>query len=196
MLEPGQGETAVRLARRSIENCLEHGSKTEPPRDGVFQEKRGVFVTLNRQGELRGCIGYPYPHLPLGEAIVSAALGAALRDPRFPPLQKEELKEITVEVTVLTPPQPLNGKPAELPRLIRIGRDGLIVKKGYNQGLLLPQVAVEHRFDPEEFLCQTCLKAGLYPDEWLNGAEIYCFQGQIFQETQPNGKIIEKKLTC
>jgi len=197
MLSFGEGEVAVRLARNAIEECLNNRVKVSPRGlPLVFEEKRGVFVTLNEGEMLRGCIGRPYPVLPLGEAIIVSAINAARDDPRFPPVKAGELELILVEVTVLTLPERLKARPEELPDKIVVGKHGLIVRKGYYQGLLLPQVAVEHGFDGEEFLCQTCMKAGLYPDGWLNGAEVYCFEGQIFEEISPKGEVREKKLEC
>jgi uncharacterized protein (TIGR00296 family) len=101
------------------------------------------------------------------------------------------MDEITVEVTILTEPEKINAKPYELPKFVEIGRHGLMVRKGLISGLLLPQVAVEFGFDAEEFLSQTCMKAGLPPDCWLAGAEVYRFEGQIFKEVRPRGEVVE-----
>ncbi|HEX7627995.1 MAG TPA: TIGR00296 family protein [Candidatus Methanoperedens sp.] len=198
MLTKSEGETAVRLARTAIKECLAKGKKiTEENLPDVFKEKRGVFVTLNKKiasKELRGCIGRPYPVLPLGEAIIVSAINAAREDPRFYPVELQELNEIVIEVTVLTVPKRIKAKPKDIPGKIKIGRDGLIVSYGRSSGLLLPQVAVEHGFDSTEFLCQTCMKAGLMPDSWLEGAEVYSFEGQIFEEIEPGGEIREKDI--
>jgi uncharacterized protein (TIGR00296 family) len=199
MLAKSEGEMAVRLARSAIQECLSNKKKIKPDNlPPVFHEKRGVFVTLNKRSdtkELRGCIGRPYPVMSLGEAIIASAINAALEDPRFDPVKKEELNDIVVEVTVLTVPKPIKAKPRDIPQKIVVGRDGLIVATDLSQGLLLPQVAVEHGFDSVEFLCQTCLKAGLMPDAWLTGAKVYSFEGQIFEELEPGGEIREKLLT-
>ncbi len=195
MLTKSEGEMAIRLARSAIKECLENGIKITPenlPR--VFREARGVFVTLNKKKELRGCIGRPYPILPLGEAIIVSAINAARDDPRFNPVKPEEIDQLVIEVTVLTVPKRVKAKPSDLPKKIVIGRDGLIVAQGVCQGLLLPQVAVEHGFDCTEFLCQTSMKAGLMPDAWLEGAQVYSFEGQIFEEIEPGGEIKEKIL--
>jgi len=198
MLSISEGELAVRLARKAIEECLKNGKKIKPDNlPGVFREKRGVFVTLNKKTstkELRGCIGRPYPIMPLGEAIIASAINAAREDPRFSPVKPEELGEIVIEVTVLTVPKLIKAKPKDLPEKIVIGRDGLIVADGMCSGLLLPQVAVEHGFDCTEFLCQTSMKAGLMPDAWLYGAKVYSYEGQIFEELEPAGEIREKIL--
>jgi len=203
MLSRSEGEMAVRLARSAIQECLGNNKKIKPDNlPPVFREKRGVFVTLNKtpeliQGtkELRGCIGRPYPVMPLGEAIIASAVNEALEDPRFDPVEKEDLKDIVIEVTVLSVPKILKAKPRDIPEKIVVGRDGLIIVTERSQGLLLPQVAVEHGFDAVEFLCQTSMKAGLMPDAWLTGAKVYSFEGQIFEELEPGGEIREKLLT-
>jgi uncharacterized protein len=199
MLTKSEGELAVRLARQAIEECLNNGKKISPENlPAVFRENRGVFVTLNKKAdtrELRGCIGRPYPVMPLSEAIILSAINAAREDPRFYPVEAEEIGDIVIEVTVLTVPERIKAKPKDIPEKIVIGRHGLIVAANRCQGLLLPQVAVEHGFDCTEFLCQTCMKAGLMPDAWLNGADVYSFEGQIFQEVLPGGEIREKVLS-
>jgi uncharacterized protein (TIGR00296 family) len=198
MLTKQEGELAVHLARKAIEECLKNGEKINPDNlPKVFKEKRGVFVTLNKKKEikeLRGCIGRPYPILPLGEAVIISAINAARDDPRFNPVKPEEIEDLVIEVTILTVPKQIKAKPKDLPERIVIGRDGLIVATGACSGLLLPQVAVEHGFDCTEFLCQTCMKAGLMPDAWLNGAEVYSFEGQIFEEIEPCGEVKEKDI--
>jgi uncharacterized protein (TIGR00296 family) len=199
MLTKSEGELAVRLARQAIEECLNNGKKISPDNlPAVFLENRGVFVTLNKKAgtrELRGCIGRPYPVMPLGEAIILSAINAAREDPRFYPVEPEEIDDLVIEVTVLTVPERIKAKPKEIPGKIVIGRHGLIVAANRCQGLLLPQVAVEHGFDCTEFLCQTCVKAGLMPDAWINGADVYSFEGQIFEEISPGGEIREKVLS-
>jgi len=198
MLTSEEGELAVRLARTSIERYLREGVMPEMKEEfpSVFYEKRGAFVTLKKMnGTLRGCIGYPYPVKELKDAIADAAISAAVQDPRFPAVKPSEMDEILVEVTILTQPVKLKCPPKELPNHIRIGRHGLIVKYGPYQGLLLPQVPVEHGMDVIDFLSHTCMKAGLSPDMWLDErTEVYCFEGQIFEEEEPRGKVVEKKL--
>ncbi|AIY91163.1 TIGR00296 family protein [Geoglobus acetivorans] len=192
LLTSEEGEKAVRLARRAIETHLSKKEIIKDRFEGVFAEKRGVFTTLTKHGELRGCIGFPYPIKRLDEAIIDSAISAATQDPRFPPVKLEEMDEIEVEVTVLTPPEKLSVPPEERARAIEVGRHGLMVVYGPYSGLLLPQVAVEYGMDEEEFLTHTCLKAGLPPDCWLmEGVEVYTFEGQIFRETEPRGKVVE-----
>ncbi|MGB9902238.1 TIGR00296 family protein [Methanothrix sp.] len=196
MLTLEEGRRAVRLAREALTAYVNRKEIINPhDLTGVFNERRGVFVTLEKNGELRGCIGYPRAVLPLGRAIVDSAINAGTRDPRFPRVRPEELDEITIEVTVLTEPQVIDGDKETLPERVQIGRHGLIVTKGMYSGLLLPQVATEYGFDSVDFLCQTCLKAGLPVDAWLDDdTVIECFEAQIFSETSPNGDVIEKML--
>ena len=201
MLTDIEGRTAVKLARKTIESFLSEERLSKPQELGfelspVFGEKRGVFVTLTENGLLRGCIGHPFPDSTLEEAIMDSAISAATRDPRFPPVGEDELDDIVVEVTVLTPPEKINAPPKELPNHVEIGRHGLLVKQGYCQGLLLPQVAPENNMDSIDFLDHTCLKAGLSPDAWLKGAEVSCFEGQIFKEKEPQGEVFEEKFSC
>ena len=180
-----EGRIALKLAREAIEKNLAENIRIKAGEKlpEVFNETRGVFVTLNKNENLRGCIGYPYPVFPLKDAIIDAAISAAVSDPRFPAVTKEEFKEITVEITILTTPKPLKAKPKEMPKEIEIGRHGLIVKKGMYQGLLLQQVATEYNWSSEEFLCQTCWNAGLPQDAWLEkDTEVSTFEGQIFKE--------------
>lgn len=191
LLRLEEGEMAVKLAREAIEFYLDRRKVINKRFDGVFAEKRGVFTTLTKHGELRGCIGFPYPIKRLDEAIIESAISAAVDDPRFNPVTLSEMDEITVEVTILTPPEKIDVKPKDLPSHVEIGRHGLIIKMGPFSGLLLPQVAVEYNMDSEEFLSETCMKAGLPPDCWLTGAEVYRFEGQIFKEKEPRGKVVE-----
>jgi len=194
-MTPEEGREAVALARRSLEAHVSGEAMPAVPRTpGVFAELRGVFVTLNLvEGEekLRGCIGFPYPTYPLGRAIREATAAAASEDPRFPPVVESELGSIVVEVSVLTPPSELLAKDRRtLPSKVRVGTDGLIVSNAFASGLLLPQVATEFGLDPTDFLSQTCLKAGLSPDAWLdNTTKVQVFQAEIFAEGKPRGEV-------
>lgn len=189
LLTEKEGNIALELARRAIIEYLS-SNKTIEADDfpSVFYKNRGVFVTLNKRinttKELRGCIGRPYPVMLLGDAIIISAINAATEDPRFMSVTIKEMDDIEIEVTVLTMPYKLECKPEELPGKIEIGRHGLIVQKGFNSGLLLPQVAEEHGFNAEEFLTQTCMKAGLAPDAWFDpDTQVCAFEGQIFSQT-------------
>ncbi len=194
MLTLEEGKIAVRLARDALTNYIQNKKIIEPKGlPPVFDEKRGVFVTIHEEGELRGCIGYPQPVLPLGKAIVDSAINACSRDPRFPCVRPSELPRVEVEVTILTKPEPYDVPKEKLPEVVRIGRDGLIVSKGMYSGLLLPQVAPEWGFDSMGFLNQTCLKAGLPADAWLDeDTEVLHFEAQIFAEVAPGREVIEK----
>jgi len=191
------GRFLVETARKAIVEYLAEGN-VEIHTDEMFKKKQGVFVTLESYPgkELRGCIGYPYPTMPLIEALAQAAISAAVHDPRFPAVSKEEFRKTLVEVTVLTPPEEIIVKNKnELPGKVKIGKHGLIVEHGPFSGLLLPQVATERKWSAEEFLGETCWKAGLSPDMWLDKeTKVYCFEGQIFAEESPAGKVVEKKI--
>jgi len=192
-----QGGDLVKYARAVIEGHYSGGKPDVPASLAeIFKEKRGVFVTLHKDSELRGCIGFPEPTHPLGAAVESAALSSALEDPRFPPVGKAELDRIVVEVSVLTEPRLVEVKdPREYAEKVKVGCDGLIAEQGWCRGLLLPQVPVEWNWDAEEFLCHTCGKAGLPQTAWLGkGFRLYSFQAQIFSEESPRGKVVEKKI--
>jgi uncharacterized protein (TIGR00296 family) len=194
-----EGRAAVAVARETLDAHVSGVKKRAIALQGeVFSELRGVFVTINQGGggpeKLRGCIGFPYPVKPLGEAIREATVAAASEDPRFPPVTKEELGRVVLEVSILTKPEPLRApKPQERPSKVRIGTDGLIISRFGFSGLLLPQVATEYGMDQMEFLSQACLKAGLAPDSWLDReTEVQTFQAEIFAESSPRGKIVSE----
>ena len=197
-----EGDYLVKLARNAVEEYLKTGKTLAMPKNVSlkFMEKCGVFVTLNNvehgRKELRGCIGFPYPTAPLAQAVIESAIESATQDPRFPSVMLKELDSIVFEVSVLTPPELVEvKKPTDYPLKIKVGKDGLIVERGYWKGLLLPQVPVEWDWNEEEFLCQCCIKAGLPPDNWLlKETKIYRFQAIIFEELEPKGKIARKEL--
>ena len=179
-----EGQLAVQLARQSLHSTVTGEQDPLPSLPQVFSEKRGVFVTLTRSGQLRGCIGFPYPVAPLGDAIISAAHAAAVEDPRFHPVRPEELGSIRVEVTVLTEPVVIGGPAAERATKVEVGRHGLIVRGRGTSGLLLPQVATEFNWESDEFLSNTCAKAGLAGRCWCDqDVEVSTFEGQIFHES-------------
>jgi len=191
------GELAVRLAREALEAHVVKRAKRTFEIPKAFEEKSGAFVTLSEHpsGLLRGCIGYPQPFFPLVKSIEKGAEGAA-EDPRFPRLTREELDHVTVEVSILTPPQLIEvKKPKDLTKYVTLGVDGLSVAQGPYRGLLLPQVAVEYGWDPAEFLSEACMKAGLLADAWLDPAtRVYKFQAEVFAETQPRGPVVRRTL--
>ncbi|HKL29845.1 MAG TPA: AmmeMemoRadiSam system protein A [Natrialbaceae archaeon] len=188
------GERLVRTARRSVDRVVTDEVDPSPPGDqpAVLGEQRGAFVTLRKEGSLRGCIGEPYATQPLIESVVSAAVGAATRDPRFPPVRENELDAITVEVSALTSPVPIEADdPAALVEHVTVGTDGLIIADGERNGLLLPQVAVEQGWDAETFLAETCRKAGLPTDRWrTDGVRIERFSVDRFEEREPRGEVV------
>ena len=197
MLNLDEGKKAVVFARKIIEQKVKNNKILFSDLNGVFDEKQGAFVTIHSYPEhdLRGCIGIPLPVMSLKDAIVEGARSAT-RDPRFPPLDKDELDSIVIEVTVLSKPELIKvNQPKDYTKNIKIGRDGLIVEQGFYKGLLLPQVPVEQGWDIEEFLSHSCMKAGLMPDAWYDkNIKISRFSGQIFSEVTPNGEIKEKKI--
>ncbi len=189
----GFGKDIVSLARRSLEYEVGGGPAPAVPDDIRFGERSGAFVTLSEypSGALRGCIGFPMPVFPLGEAVVQAARSAC-HDPRFPDLEAPELREITVEVTVLTVPERIRGSPSDIEGSIAIGRDGLIIDLLGRRGLFLPQVPVEQGWGVREYLENLGLKAGLPPDSWMDPrAVISSFKGEIWTETSPDGPVEE-----
>jgi AmmeMemoRadiSam system protein A len=163
------------LARQALTEAICGGRLFAPfPTEGIFSARCGVFVTLHVRGKLRGCIGVIDGREPLGESIVRCTASAALQDPRFTQMQPEEVTHSEIEVSLLSPIQPI------LPEQIEVGKHGLVVEQGMRRGLLLPQVAVEHRLDRERFLEETCHKAGLARDAWKNPeTAIYGFTCEI-----------------
>jgi uncharacterized protein (TIGR00296 family) len=200
VVSDAEGVDAVRRARRSIELTLgpaAPGDRVEPeaaPLPRVFREPRGVFVTLRQHpsGELRGCIGYPLPVVPLGEAIQDVAVAAATEDPRFPPVAPEELRELTVEVSILTVPQAVTAASrAATIAAVRPGRDGLLIDGYGRSGLLLPQVAPEQGWGAEELLDGTTEKAGLPPGAWHDPkVRVRRFEAEVFREERPRGPVV------
>ena len=197
-LSDSDGEMLVKTARAVVTEFLKTKNKMKLDKDfeESFSSNAGVFVTLNHQSNLRGCIGYPLPDKKLYNALEEAAISAATEDPRFPSVAFEELDQITFEVTVLTPPQEIEVlDPQEYPSKIKVGRDGLIVKSGFNSGLLLPQVPKEYGWNEEEFLGHTCEKAGLAKDYWKKKeTKILKFEGIVFAEQSPGGSVVREKL--
>ncbi len=173
------------VARKAIEARFSDESKYYavdiPER---LKQRMGVFVTLRKHGELRGCIGYPLPVETIAQAVADNAVNAAFHDLRFPSLRKEELKSLEIEITVLTEPKTLNFKtPDELLEQIEIGRDGLIAELGQCAGLLLPQVPVEEKWDKKTYLRCLCQKAGLPADAWIKRpVRIKTFLGIVLHE--------------
>ena len=175
-LSDSDPESLLCLARLAVTEAVSHGEiLAEIPADGIFSQTRGVFVSLHIGKRLRGCIGVVDPQETLGNCVVRCAAGAALHDPRFPPVRREELGLLHVEMSLLS--TPLAIRPEE----IEIGRHGLLISRGNQRGVLLPQVAVRHRLDAEQFLSETCKKAQLAPDAWRDPeTSLFGFACEIF----------------
>jgi AmmeMemoRadiSam system protein A len=139
-------------------------------------EERGAFTTLHLKGQLRGCIGYVLPVASLYKTIAATAVAAAFEDPRFDPVTVEEASDLKIEISVMSPLFPIS------PHQIEIGKHGLIISFEGRRGLLLPQVPLEHSWDVETFLNETCHKAGLPIEGWRNGAQLEAFTAEIFSE--------------
>jgi uncharacterized protein len=185
ILTQQQGTELINLARQSINSYLNKTSiKLTKEFKELYLKKQGVFVTLTLDGNLRGCIGYPEPVLPLYKAILEAAQSAAFDDPRFPKLTKEEFKHLKIEISILTIPQHLDVKNSEdYIKKIKVGKDGLIIRSRFGSGLLLPQVFMEYHCSVEQALEMICEKAGLSTEDWKNlENKLYKFQAQIFSE--------------
>ncbi|MBN1157572.1 AmmeMemoRadiSam system protein A [Candidatus Woesearchaeota archaeon] len=185
MIPQEDGKRFLKVARGAVDSAF---SGKEPNVESELAKKysaeQGVFVTLTIDGELRGCIGFPEPVMPLTKAIVEAARSAAFSDPRFPQLTKDDFRKVKFEVSVLTVPELIRvKKPDEYLKIVRIGKDGLIIRGSYGSGLLLPQVFAEYNCTPLQALEMTCQKAGLSRDSWKNlDNKIYRFQAEIFSE--------------
>lgn len=165
-------------AKKTVE-AKARGKKTPPPpTGGVFDIKTGIFVTIKKNKILRGCIGYIKGVFPLGKAVIEMAESAGFSDPRFPPVSESELAKIDFEISVLSPLEKIELHEIEK---IEVGKHGIYLKNGYSSGLLLPQVAVEYSWNRDEFLNQTCIKAGLPKEAYKSeNTEIYIFSAEIF----------------
>ena len=184
MVAQEDGKRLLKLARDSVSLYFNNKKAEDIYLKEKYNKKRGCFVTLKKNEELRGCIGFPYPIKPLYGAIIESALEAAFSDSRFFPLKKEELDHIKFEISILTVPELIEvKKPEEYLKKIKIGKDGLIIKSSYGSGLLLPQVFIEYGCNAEQALHMTCQKANLSSDAWkdLNN-NIYKFRAEIFSE--------------
>ena len=169
-------EQLKQLARQTIEEVLFNKDKGEFEPTEILKEKRGAFVTVKKNNQLRGCIGYIKGVLPLYETIKEMSIQAAFRDPRFSPLQKNEWMDIDIEISVLTPMKKIRDVSE-----IEVGVHGLYIEKGHYSGLLLPQVATEHHWDRITFLENACYKAGLPKDAWKSkDTVIHVFSADVF----------------
>jgi AmmeMemoRadiSam system protein A len=177
-LSEAERRAALRLARTAVVEAVTDQKLPEHiPHEGIFAQRRGVFVTLHVRNRLQGCIGVVEAQEPLGGAIVRCAASAAREDPRFAPMKTEQLGELSVEISILSDLAPI------VPDSIEIGQHGLLVVHQGRRGLLLPQVAMEHKFSREQFLEETCRKAGLPREAWRDPeARVFGFTCEVFQD--------------
>jgi len=201
-LSDEHGEYLVKLARRALEYYFRNRKPMPVPRDApeILYRPGAVFVTIETyypdgRRELRGCIGITRPFYPLVEATIQSAYSSAFNDPRFPPLEEYELDQVTFEVSVLSDYEYLGDTPGERLENVVIGRDGLVVERGEYSGLLLPSVPVDHLWDRATFLAETCVKAGLWPDCWLDReTRVYRYRARVWREKTPMGPVEARSL--
>lgn len=187
MLSDAEKQLLLAIARKSVEDRVRYNRRYDARLDPAFpgftdnlEAPCGAFVTFRKQGDLRGCIGYVEGVKPLYEAVQEMAVAAAIHDPRFPPVRMEELRELDLEISALSP-----LKEIESLREVEVGMHGMLIRKGMNSGLLLPQVATEHGWGIEEFARNTCYKAGLNPEAWKRhrkdpDMKIFIFSAEVF----------------
>lgn len=182
MLNETQRRKLLQVARQSVlAVCCREAKADLTTDDPALTAIQGAFVTLHTaEGDLRGCIGHIEGHLPLIETVAQMAVAAATQDPRFPRVRCEEVPSLHIEISVMSPITEVKDVED-----IEVGRHGLIVTCGYQRGLLLPQVATEYQWTCDEFLCHTCLKAGLPADAWRErNTKIECFEADVFSEAK------------
>lgn len=180
----------LKIARETL-NAAVVDKKYSPdkPKNPKLLKNAGAFVTLKKNGELRGCIGYIEPRFPIYETVAETAAKSAMSDPRFESVTEDELKNIVVEISVLSPLERIK----DIEEVV-VGKHGLIIEKGFYKGLLLPQVATENNWDRDEFLSYTCIKAGLEKDCYKQpGVHIYVFTAEVFGEKE-FGELSEKSI--
>lgn len=175
---PEERTLLLRLAHESILSALEERVISPAPPTPHLAEPRGAFTSLYLRGELRGCVGYVLPVSSVYQAVIDTARAAAFEDTRFYPVKLGEAEHLAIELSILSPPQPIGAEEVE------VGRHGLLISMAGHRGLLLPQVPIEHQWDRVAFLEQTCRKAGLPLDAWQKGAAIEAFTAEVFGEKQ------------
>ena len=182
-LSEADQRAALQLARTAVVDAVSQRKLPDVfPREGAFAERRGVFVTLHVRNRLQGCIGVIEAKEPLGEAIIRCAASAALEDPRFAPMKPDQLADLSIEISLLSAMEPI------APEAVKIGHHGLLVQHHAHRGLLLPQVAIEHRLTQEQFLEETCQKAGLPREAWRDPeAHLFGFTCEVFSESSYRG---------
>lgn len=191
-LSNNEKKILLSIARRAVEAVVrdERYSPDDPGYDNL-REKMGAFVTLHENSELRGCIGYIESHSPLFQTVAEVAAKSAVADPRFNPVREDEVEKLDIEISILSKPQLVKDISE-----IKVGRDGLIMERGFYRGLLLPQVAVENGWTREEFLQYTCLKAGMHTDCYKDPeTKIYSFTALVFSEKEVlnNGQSLQNE---
>lgn len=170
----------LELSRKTLVRCTQDKTLPKPEKESLpFTEERGVFVTLHKEGQLRGCIGHIYPHESLEQSVITNTVNAALRDPRFPAVKEAEVNQLSIEISVLTVPR----KIASINDFV-LGKHGIILKKGYHQAVFLPQVAPEQKWDKATTLTYLSRKAGLDDDAWHQGTDFYVFEAHVFHEAE------------
>jgi AmmeMemoRadiSam system protein A len=180
MTSDADRQLLLRVARRALTAHVSGAPAPETGSDDILRRPAGAFVTLHHRGELRGCIGHVEASEPLGCVVARCAVAAGTSDPRFTAVTPAELPDIDFELSILGPLESISTL-----EHIEIGRHGLVVELGSRRGLLLPQVATEWQWSRETFLAQTCRKAGLPPDAWKTGAQIWRFDAEVFGEDTP-----------
>ena len=177
MVGPEDQRRLLSLARQALEARVRGDRGPDADRAGMLDDRRGAFVTIHCDGELRGCLGRIDTSWPLGRTIAHLAEAVADSDPRFDPVGADELDRIEIEISVLTAEVEIASIDA-----VDVGRHGMIVEHHGRRGLLLPQVAPEHGWDVRQLVEHTCVKAGLPPDAWRHGARLFVFEAQVFAE--------------
>jgi uncharacterized protein len=178
-LDESQRKGLLGIARRALEGYIGVGKiSPEECERGKLAAPGAAFVTITKNGRLRGCIGYTEAVAPLFKVVQECAVTAATEDPRFPPVSRKELPSLRIEISVLTPLFSIR------PEEVEVGKHGLMVAQGGMRGLLLPQVPVEWEWDRETFLDQVCVKAGLPPSAWRHGATLQAFTAEVFGEDE------------
>lgn len=177
MLNDTQRKTLLRIAREAVEAAARDEVYQPRVEDPELQKPGAAFVTLKKDGDLRGCIGTTEPHEPTAVNVARMARAAAREDPRFPPVTPGEVRRLTIDISLLSPAR----KVVDV-NTIEVGVHGLVMEQANRRGLLLPQVPVEWGWNREQFLEHTCLKAGLPREAWRTGATIYAFTAEVFGE--------------
>ena len=197
-----QGNAMVNFARDTIESHFDSKADPKVPEgaEDILKEMYGVFVTLRTYpaNSIRGCIGYTEPIMPLKKALPEVALSSALRDPIFRPLRKSELTSVVIEVSIFKEPELIKVKnPKDYPKEIKIGKNGLMVKRGPYKALILPQIPVTEKWNSKLLLSFTCIKAGLNPNSWVDKeTEIYKVHADVFMEDVPRGNISRWRISA